>query len=229
VIHGGFTDGSVDIIRQYAGRLAYWVIEPGGGQGDTINKLLRRATGEWDAWQNSDDVIFPVAFEELAAVAAAHPEADLIIGNMMIVDAHDRELRGVCYVTPTHGALLAEAMILANQAAFSPHVHDEMGWLDESLHCSSDYEWFLRPAEQHRNVHVSRFLGGRVHDATTTSNLAGLFAGENERILDRRTTVRWKANLSRLRRMAPMAGRGDVDYVVRGLARRAHEKGGELY
>jgi len=231
VIDGGSTDGSVDIIRKYADRLAYWVSEPDRGQVDAINKGLRRATGAWVAWQNSDDVFFPGTFEQLAEAAAKHPEVDLIIGNMMIIDAHDRELRDVRYVTPTHGALLAEGMLLANQAAFwRRNVHDEIGWLDESLQCSFDYEWFLRLTEKHRGVHVNQFWGGfRVHEATKTSNLTGLFVDENERILVGRTTERWKANFYRLRRLAFMVGRGDIGYVMRGLVRRAQGKGGELY
>ena len=74
VIDGGSTDGSSDVIQKYADRLAYWTSEPDRGQVDAINKGLRRATGEWLCWQNSDDIFFPGAFDDLANAAAARPD-----------------------------------------------------------------------------------------------------------------------------------------------------------
>ena len=86
IIDGGSNDGSVDIIRKYSGRLAYWVSEPDGGQSDAINKGLRRASGDWLAWQNSDDVYYPGAFASLGEASGAHPGASLITGDMAMID-----------------------------------------------------------------------------------------------------------------------------------------------
>lgn len=48
IIDGGSTDGTVDIIKKYANRIAYWVSEPDKGIYDAMNKKvfeLRKENG----------------------------------------------------------------------------------------------------------------------------------------------------------------------------------------
>ena len=47
VIDGGSTDGTVDIIKQYASGISYWVSEPDKGIYDAMNKGLQKATGDY--------------------------------------------------------------------------------------------------------------------------------------------------------------------------------------
>ena len=231
VMDGGSTDGSVEIIKKYAAKLAYWISEPDEGQADAINKGLRLATGEWVAWQNSDDIYYPGALQGLARAASYHPDVDLIIGNMMLIDQSGGELRDIHYVTPTHNALLAEGMVLTNQAAFwRRSVHAEIGWLNASLHCSFDYEWFLRLTKNRKASHVNEMWGGyRLHDATKTSNLREMFVQENRQILQGRTISAWMKRLYQFRRLGLLLARGDFYYVARGLVRRLSGKSGDFY
>lgn len=55
VIDGGSTDGTVDVIKKYAHKLAYWVSEPDKGIYDAMNKGTLAATGEWLLFRNSGD------------------------------------------------------------------------------------------------------------------------------------------------------------------------------
>lgn len=86
VIDGGSTDGTVDVIKRYADRLAYWVSEPDGGIYPAMNKGLRHATGEWVNFMNSgdtfvDDEVISKVLEAASHLTATPPS---LSGIMMI-------------------------------------------------------------------------------------------------------------------------------------------------
>ena len=223
VIDGGSTDGSVDLIKKYERRLAYWVSEKDRGQAHAINKGLERATGDWVAWQNSDDTYYPGAFSQLAAVAQSNGSAQLIIGNMNLIDRDDQILRDLKYVRRTYSSLLSEGMILSNQSAFwQRKVHQELGLLSESLDCAFDYEWFLRLlAEGRQTAHVNTTGGAlRVHGDTKTSNRQDVFDREFEQIRSGREPSALDKRYHQFRRMCLMLAQGELRYVLRGLASR---------
>ena len=65
VVDGGSTDGTVDILKRYEGRLK-WTSEKDKGQADAINKGIDRSTGEIIAYLNSDDIYEPEALRKVA-------------------------------------------------------------------------------------------------------------------------------------------------------------------
>lgn len=66
IIDGGSTDGSVDVIRQYADHISYWVSEPDKGRYNAMNKGIRQATGDYLNFMNSGDTFHsPKVLEDI--------------------------------------------------------------------------------------------------------------------------------------------------------------------
>lgn len=226
IIDGGSTDGSVEIIKRYESKISYWVSEKDRGQAHAINKGLQRATGDWVAWQNSDDTYYPNTFSQLANLVANNSSDQLIIGNMNLIDCDDRLLREMKYVNPTYESMLAEGMVLTNQAAFWRRgLHQKIGFLDETLDCGFDYEWFLRLlAHSNQSRHINKTWGAlRLHSDTKTSNRQSIFDQEYSQILAGREPSAWDKRYHLLRRMCLMLAQGELRYVLRGLVARVSQ------
>lgn len=68
LIDGGSTDGTVDIIRKYESKLAYWISEPDKGLYDALGKGFERVTGDVCAYINADDFYQPHAFATVCEI-----------------------------------------------------------------------------------------------------------------------------------------------------------------
>ena len=53
IIDGGSTDGSVEVIKEYANIITYWVSEPDKGIYNAMNKGIEVANGEYLNFMNS--------------------------------------------------------------------------------------------------------------------------------------------------------------------------------
>lgn len=73
IIDGGSTDGTVDVIKKYQGRITNWVSEPDKGIYDAMNKGILLAKGKYVCFINSGDVL-----SELPIPIVSNSTADLI-------------------------------------------------------------------------------------------------------------------------------------------------------
>jgi len=170
VMDGGSTDNSVEIIRRHEKHLAHWVSAPDGGQAAAINAGFARATGGILGWLNSDDIYLPGALSFVAGrLNPATPE--LLFGNCLHLQEGSAEVRGsdVARRRADRGLKLYDPIIQPS-AFWTRNAWETVGPLDDSLHYSFDWEWFLR-AEQAEVTFaaVDKYLSVyRLHDAHKT-------------------------------------------------------------
>ena len=86
VVDGGSTDGSVEVIRRYEDRLAWWTSGPDGGQAAALNAAFARARGDVLGWLNSDDTLLPGAVTRAVRELESDPELWLVYGDAEFVD-----------------------------------------------------------------------------------------------------------------------------------------------
>ena len=75
VVDGGSTDGSVDVIQQYANKITWWVSEPDKGIYHAMNKGILQAKGEYCQFLNSGDWI--IDHHGLQLVFDKNPDEDI--------------------------------------------------------------------------------------------------------------------------------------------------------
>ena len=79
VVDDGSTDRSLDVIRQYEGRI-HWETSPNQGGNAARNRLLELARGEWLQYLDADDYLLPAKVARQIEFAREHPDCDVIYG-----------------------------------------------------------------------------------------------------------------------------------------------------
>ena len=77
VVDGGSTDGTKDIISQYAGHISWWCSEPDRGTYHAMNKGVEHATGDYVIFMNGGDCFHD---NNVLAAISRHLSADVIEG-----------------------------------------------------------------------------------------------------------------------------------------------------
>ena len=185
MIDGGSTDGSLDIIRRYAGRLAWWVSEPDAGQADAINKGFARAKGEYIAWLNSDDLYLPGAVAQAVAELQANPELGMIFGDAFTIDSEGRPLNPLAFGDWGLDDLMAFRIVCQPAVFMRRGVLEQAGYLEPSYHFMLDHQLWLRLARLAPIRHVAQpWAAARHHPAAKNVAHAADFSKEIFRIVD---------------------------------------------
>lgn len=158
VIDGGSTDGSVDVIKKFADKLAYWVSEPDSGIYNAMNKGIVRAKGDYLLFLNSgdwldDDVLSKVFSQSLAD--------DIVYGNYTRVEK-DGHRSSMIYKRPFNCVDLLLYSV-GHPASFIKRELFDCELYNEDFRIVSDWAFFVKQiigngcSISHVNLNVSFF------------------------------------------------------------------------
>lgn len=192
VYDGGSTDGSTEILRQAAERgqadpsvkIDYWQSEPDGGQAAAIRSGLARATGDLLGWVNSDDILLPGALAEVIATFRRQPDAAVIYGDALWIDAEGK-LIGLRREMEFDWGVFAYGYCCLMQPSvfFRADAYHASGGVDASFHCCMDYDLWHRLLRQGPIRHAKGlWSAARKHGDTKTTLLPARFREEDKRI-----------------------------------------------
>jgi glycosyltransferase involved in cell wall biosynthesis len=189
VIDGGSRDNSVEILRKYEQRLAYWVSEPDRGQSHALNKGFARCSGDLLGWLCSDDFLLPGALARFAEAWQEDPRAGAWVGDANLVDPAGKVLK-----VQQPGKLDRESLadwevngFSQPACLFAKSAWDKCGPINESLFVAMDFDLWLKIAERFPFKRIPATLAGAiVHPAAKTQAYVHLKHAEVWQVLMRR-------------------------------------------
>jgi hypothetical protein len=146
VVDGASTDGSLEIIRQNADRLAWWVSEHDSGQAEAINKGLQRASGRYVAWLNSDDLYLPGAFQAAVSALEQQPQLGMVFGDALSINASGEPTHWQAFGQWGLNELIRFRIIWQPAVFMRRSILENAGYLDRSYHYMLDHHLWLRMA-----------------------------------------------------------------------------------
>lgn len=150
IVDGASTDETQSILKEYGDRVII-ISERDGGQTDAINKGLRLATSDIICWLNSDDYFLPNGLLTVGEFFKRNPNKIWMTGDCLIVNESgqpiQQPIRWYKRILRTLGPIMSLDLTNAvcQPATFWRRtVHDQVGLLNESLHYTMDYDFWLR-------------------------------------------------------------------------------------
>lgn len=167
------TDNSVDIIRKYSDKLAWWCSEKDGGQSDAFNKGFSHARGRFLTWLNADDILIAGALRRFLEAVRKNPEQQWFAGGSVHFGPDEKVI--LCTNTRRFSNYEAEhgqIVVYAPSSFFSRELFNKVGGFDESFRYSMDtHLWSLFFTQEHvRYTKLPGYMFGfRYHAGSKTT------------------------------------------------------------
>ena len=154
VVDDGSTDGTEEVLADYAGRIRYFR-QSNSGPPVARNTGLANATGDFIALLDSDDLWVPNKIQRQMEYLESHPTCGLVYSDMKtfddggIIEESVKVSRNLMmpsgHIFPQ---MFAETLFQTSSVLVRRSCVDAVGGFDESLRMGDDYELFLRLAHR---------------------------------------------------------------------------------
>lgn len=154
IIDGASNDGTVEIIRKYESRLAYWHSKPDRGLAHAFNLGFAQSHGDWILYLNADDFFLDNSVvEQMVPQLMINREADVVFGRVMAVSRQENP-DPLPLAKMYHGNSWCWPKFrwfdpIPHQGAFTHRSYfNKVGGFDESLRIVIEYELYLRAGKR---------------------------------------------------------------------------------
>lgn len=174
VVDGGSSDNSVEIIKRYADKIAWWVSERDKGQSNAFNKGFAKAKGKYLTWLNADDLMPSGCIRKILNEMKRHPECQWFTGNCYRF-TNDGRVVEIWWGPHWYPVWLqrknSPLVIFGPSTFFSRKIYDEFGPIDEQLHYVMDNDlWFKFMAKGVVQRRINCFcFAFRMHEGSKTA------------------------------------------------------------
>lgn len=193
------TDESVEIIRSYSDKIAWWCSEKDKGQSDAFNKGFMHSTGKFLTWLNADDVFIPGAVEAILKEILLHDECEWFTGNFyrFTPDGKVMEIGWGPHFYPNWLQRKSSPVVAFGPSTiFARSLFDRKGGFDVNCHFSMDTEMWIRYITSGiKQRRINHFIWGfRMHEDSKTAEFgdhkldsirADKFAAEKRRYIEK--------------------------------------------
>ena len=218
IMDGGSTDETAAVVKDYASRLTF-ISEKDRGQSHAINKGFRMAGGSILSWLNSDDLYLPGAIQAAVDAFESSPGAGAVYGEGYLID-RDGDITARFPCTEPFNLwkfVHLSDYILQQTVYFRRDALDQVGYLDETLHYSMDWDILIRIGLRYPMVYIPEYMGCLREYAEAKTFAGGIRrAREIHNMLRRHTGMRIPPGTYRLRpgnlseHLVPPGGEADV-------------------
>jgi len=185
VMDGGSTDGTLEILEGYNGRLRY-VSERDRGQADAVNRGFGLTRSAIFTFLNADDTYLPGAVSAAVRAFADHPEAGVVYGDAWHVAEDGSPIAPYPVESFDRENLERRCFICQPAAFFRREAFASVGMLDVDLRFAFDYDLWIRMARRYEMVRIDRYLATvRHHRRTKTMSESGAAMRETIAVLQR--------------------------------------------